>query len=196
MAQTGLLLITDITGYSKYVHQTELEHAQSSLTDLLQLLIDYTRSPLILSKLEGDAVFAYASSEGFLQGQTLVEMVESTYLAFRKALELMIRNTTCTCAACRNLKDLDLKFFVHYGSFTIQKLNEYRELLGNDVNLVHRLVKNHIKEQTGFGAYAAYTQAIIEKMGLSGIAGSMISHRETFADVGEVQLYVQNMHAV
>lgn len=196
MAQTGLLLITDITGYSKYVHQTELEHAQSSLTDLLHLLIDYTRSPLILSKLEGDAVFAYAPSEGFLQGQTLVEMVESTYLAFRKALELMIRNTTCTCAACRSLKDLDLKFFVHYGSFTIQKLNEYRELLGNDVNLVHRLAKNHIKEQTGFGAYAAYTQAVIEKMGLSGIAGSMISHRETFADVGEVQLYVQNMHDV
>jgi len=196
MAQTGLLLITDITGYSKYVHQTELEHAQSSLTDLLHLLIDYTRSPLVLSKLEGDAVFAYASSEGFLQGQTLVEMVESTYLAFRKALELMIRNTTCTCAACRSLKDLDLKFFVHYGSFTIQKLNEYRELLGNDVNLVHRLAKNHIKEQTGFGAYAAYTQVVIEKMGLSEIAGSMISHHETFPDVGEVQLYVQNMHDV
>jgi len=196
MSQTGLLLITDITGYSKYVHQTELEHAQSSLTDLLHLLIDYTRSPLILSKLEGDAVFAYASSEGFLQGQTLVEMVESTYLAFRKALELMIRNTTCTCAACRSLKDLDLKFFVHYGSFTIQKLNEYRELLGNDVNLVHRLAKNRIKEQTGFGAYTAYTQAVIEKMGLGEIAASMISHRETFADVGEVQLYVQNMHDV
>jgi hypothetical protein len=123
-------------------------------------------------------------------------MVESTYLAFRKALELMIRNTTCTCAACRSLKDLDLKFFVHYGSFTIQKLNEYRELLGNDVNMVHRLAKNHIREQTGFGAYAAYTRAVIEKMGLSGIAASMISHREIFADVGEVQLYVQNMHDV
>ena len=196
MAQTGLLLITDITGYSKYVHQTELEHAQSSLADLLHLLIDYTRSPLVLSKLEGDAVFAYAPAEGFLLGQTLVEMVESTYLAFRKALELMIRNTTCTCAACRSLKDLDLKFFVHYGSFTIQKLNEYRVLLGNDVNLVHRLAKNHIREQTGFGAYAAYTQAIIEKMGLGGMSRGMVSHRETFADVGEVQLYVQNMHDV
>jgi len=196
MAQTGLLLITDITGYSKYVHQTELEHAQSSLTDLLHLLIDYTRSPLILSKLEGDAVFAYASSEGFLQGQTLVEMVESTYLAFRKALELMIRNTTCTCAACRSLKDLDLKFFVHYGSFTIQKLNEYRELLGNDVNLVHRLAKNHIKEKTGFKAYAAFTQSVMDALGLADFQNSLTPHRETFADVGEVQMYVHDMHKV
>jgi hypothetical protein len=196
MLQTGLLLITDITGYSKYVHQTELEHAQSSLTDLLNLLIDYTRSPLVLSKLEGDAVFSYAPTEGFLHGQTLVEMVEFTYLAFRKALELMIRNTTCKCAACRDLKDLDLKFFVHYGSFTIQKLNEYRELLGNDVNLVHRLAKNHIREKTGFGAYTAYTQAVIDKMELGEIAENMFSHRETFADVGEVQLYIQDMHEV
>src|ERR687887_407575 len=107
MSQTGILLITDITGYSKYVHQSELEHAQSSLTDLLNLLIDHTRSPLVLSKLEGDAVFAYAPYEGFLQGQTLIEIVEATYIAFRKALDLMILNTTCTCAACRNLKDLD-----------------------------------------------------------------------------------------
>ena len=196
MLQTGLLLITDITGYSKYVHQTELEHAQSSLAELLNLLIDYTRSPLVLSKLEGDAVFSYAPTEGFLHGQTLVEMVETTYLAFRKALELMVRNTNCTCAACRSLKDLDLKFFVHYGSFTIQKLNEYRELLGNDVNLIHRLAKNHIREKTGFGAYTAYTQAVIDKMGLGEIAEGMISHSETFADVGEVQLYVQNMHDV
>jgi len=196
MSQTGLLLITDITGYSKYVNQSELEHAQSSLTDLLNLLIDYTRSPLVLSKLEGDAVFSYAPYEGFLQGQTLVEMVEATYLAFRKALELMILNTTCQCAACRNLKNLDLKFFVHCGSFTIQKLGEYRELLGNDVNLVHRLAKNHIKEQTGHGAYAAYTQAVIEKMELGQIAEYMIPHRETFADVGEVQLYVQDMRDV
>lgn len=196
MTQTGLLLITDISGYSKYVNQPELEPAQSRLTDLLNLLIDYTRSPLVLSKLEGDAVFSNAPDEGFLQGQTLVEIVEATYIAFRKALELMILNTTCTCAACRNLKDLDLKFFVHCGSFTIQKSNEYRELLGNEVNLVHRLAKNHIKKKTGFGAYAAYTQAVIEKMGLGAIAGDMISHREMFADVGEVQLYVQDLRKV
>lgn len=196
MSQTGILLITDITGYSKYVNQSELEHAQSSLTDLLDLLIAYARSPLVLAKLEGDAVFSYAPYEGFLQGQTLLEMVESTYLAFRKALELMILNTTCTCAACRNLKDLDLKFFIHCGSFTIQKLKEYRELLGNDVNLVHRLAKNHIKEQTGLRAYAAYSQEVIEKMGLGQVAVDMIPYRETFADVGEVQLYVQDMHMV
>ena len=150
----------------------------------------------MIAKLEGDAVFSYAPARSILQGQTLLETVELTYAAFRQALELMIRNTTCTCAACRNLPNLDLKFFVHYGDFAEQSLGAYRELVGNDVNLVHRLAKNHIKEQTGLRAYAAYTQAAVEALGLGEFAATLIPHREAFADVGEVQLYVQDLHGV
>ena len=196
MAEAGLLIISDITGYSTYVKQSELEHAQSSLTDLLNLLIAHTHLPLVISKLEGDAVFSYAPARSILQGQTLLETVELTYAAFRQALELMIRNTTCTCNACRNLPNLDLKFFVHSGVYAEQALGAYRELIGNDVNLVHRLAKNHIKEQTGLRAYAAYTQAAVDAFGLGEFAATLVPHREAFADVGEVQLYVQDLHGV
>ena len=196
MAQQGFLIISDITGYSKYVHESELEHARDSLADLLNILIDHTQSPLVISDLEGDAVFSYAPLGGFLQGQTLVDMIESTYAAFRKALELMVINTSCTCNACRNLPNLDLKFFVHYGSFMTQNLGKYNELVGNDVNLVHRLAKNHIKEETGFKAYAAFTQAVIDALQLEDFGKSITPYRETFADVGEVQLYVHDLHGV
>jgi len=196
MAQQGFLIISDITGYSKYVNESELEHARDSLTALLNILIDHTQSPLVLSKLEGDAVFSYAPSGGFLQGQTLLDMIESTYASFRKALELMVINTSCTCNACRNLPNLDLKFFLHYGSFMIQKLGSYNELVGNDVNLVHRLAKNHIKDETGFKAYAAFTQSVMDALGLADFKNSLTPHRETFADVGEVQMYVHDLHKV
>jgi hypothetical protein len=69
MVQTGLLLIADITGYSTYINRSELEHARGSLTDLLNLLITQTRLPLVISKLEGDAVFSYAPARSILQGQ-------------------------------------------------------------------------------------------------------------------------------
>lgn len=196
MAQQGFLIISDITGYSKYVNESELEHARDSLTDLLNILIDHTQSPLVLSKLEGDAVFSYAPLGGFLQGQTLVDTIESTYAAFRKALDLMVINTSCTCNACRNLPNLDLKFFVHYGSFMTQKFGNYNELVGNDVNLVHRLAKNRIKETTGFIAYSAFTQSVIDVLQLDDFGNSLTPYRETFADVGEVQLYVHDMHGV
>lgn len=196
MTQQGFLIISDITGYSKYVNESELEHARDSLTALLNLLIRHTQSPLVLSKLEGDAVFSYAPAGGFLQGQSLLDMIETTYVSFRKALELMVLNTTCPCNACRNLPNLDLKFFVHYGSFITQKLGNFTELVGNDVNLVHRLAKNQIREKMGFKAYAAFTQPVMDSLGLVDFQNSLAPHRETFADVGEVQMYVHDMHQV
>ena len=196
MTQQGFLIISDITGYSKYVNESELEHARDSLTALLNILLDHTKSPLVLSKLEGDAVFSSAPAHGFLQGQTLLDMIESTYASFRKALELMVLNTTCTCNACRNLPNLDLKFFVHFGSYMTQKLGNFNELVGNDVNLVHRLAKNHIKEETGCKAYAAFTESVMDALGLAEFQNSLIPYRETFADVGEVKMYVLDMHSV
>jgi hypothetical protein len=194
MTQQGFLIISDITGYSKYLKESELEHARDSLTALLNILIDHTKSPLVISDLEGDAVFSYAPAGGFLQEQSLLDMIESTYASFRKALELMVINTTCTCNACRNLPNLDLKFFVHFGSYMTQKLGNFTELVGNDVNLVHRLAKNHIKEKTGFKAYAAFTQSVMDALGLEDFKNSLTPHREIFADVGEVQMYVHDMH--
>lgn len=196
MTQQGFLIISDITGYSKYVNESELEHARDSLTALLNLLIRHTQSPLVISKLEGDAVFSYAPAGSFLQGQSLLDMIESTYASFRKALELMVLNTTCTCNACRNLPNLDLKFFVHFGAYLTQKLGNFTELVGNDVNLVHRLAKNTIKEKTGFKAYAAFTLPVMETLGLEDFQNSLTSHRETFADVGEVQMVVHDLHNV
>jgi len=196
MAQQGFLIISDITGYSKYINESELEHARDCLTALLNILIDHTKSPLVLSKLEGDAVFSYAPAHGFLQGQSLLDMIESTYVSFRKALDLMVLNTACACNACRNLTNLDLKFFVHFGDYMTQKLGNFTELVGNDVNLVHRLAKNHIKEQTGLKAYAAFTGAVMDVLGLDDFKKSLTPHRESFADVGEVQMYVHDMHQV
>ncbi len=196
MPQDGFLFISDITGYSAYISKSELEHARDSLSVLLNLLIEHTQSPLVIAKLEGDAVFSYAPAGSFLQGQTLLEMVETIYLAFRKALDLMVINTTCSCAACSNLPNLDLKFFIHYGSFSTQALGDFRELVGNDVNLVHRLAKNQVYQQTGLKAYAAYTRAVMDILQMDVLMATMIPHRESYPDVGEVQLYVQDMHGV
>jgi len=39
----GFLLIADITGYTQCLSESELEHAQETLTALLMLLVDHTR---------------------------------------------------------------------------------------------------------------------------------------------------------
>lgn len=196
-ARSGYLLLADISGYTAFLNDSELEHARDTLSDLLGLMIDHTRPPLTISKLEGDAVFSYTwGEEPFKDGQALVELIENTYVAFRRAIELMVMNNTCQCAACANVSNLDLKFFVHHGRFVQQDLGRQVELVGPDVNLVHRLMKNHVRENTGISAYTLYTEAAVRRLGIEGIAKSMTAQAESVDQLGEVQLWVQDMHPV
>ncbi len=194
--QYGYFLIADITGYTGYLRSSELDHAQQTLTALLNLLIKQTKPPLVISRLAGDAVISYGLREGFLQGQTFAETLEQTYVAFRRAIELMVRNTTCPCNACRNIGALDLKFFVHYGEFAVQKLDAHDELVGSDVNLLHRLLKNHVTECTGLKAYTLYTDVAIRQLGLGDSRASLVRQDEQYEQLGTVVAWVQDMHPV
>lgn len=192
----GFLLIADITGYTRYLTSSELEHAQGILHSLMELLIEGARPPLVVSKLEGDAVFSYGLEGKSLGGQTFVEMIEDTYVAFRRAINLMVLNTTCDCNACANISSLDLKFFVHHGAFSLHDLDGRDELFGPEVITVHRLTKNSITETTGLRAYTLYTRPAIDALELDGFTDRLVNHREHYEDVGPLDLWVQDMHPV
>ena len=193
MEQRGFILIADITGYTAYLNESELEHAQGTLTDLLELLIEHTKSPLIISRLEGDAVISYGLEAGFVSGQTFLETIENTYLDYRKAIELMVLNNTCECNACANVSSLDLKFLMHFGSFVLQKVGGHTELLGTDVNLIHRLAKNSVTVDTGIRAYLLCTDAAVRALGFDDPGDSMVPHTETVQDLGEASMWIMDM---
>lgn len=195
-ATSGTILIADISGYTLFLSQSELEHAQEILSTLLELLITRTRPPLVISRTAGDAVISYTLGDTHLLGQTFVELLEDSYVAFRQAIELMVLNNTCRCAACANVTNLDLKFFVHHGRFAVQQLGGHDELVGSDVNLIHRLLKNRIVETTGIRAYTVYTAAAVAALGLGEMAGAMRRHAEAYEHLGEIELYVQDMAPV
>ena len=194
--QDGYLLIADITGYTAFLRESELEHAKDSLRTLLDLLIEQTKPPLHISRLEGDAVISYAPQGSIPRGQMLVDLIDATYVEFRRALDLMVLNTSCNCLACRNIANLDLKFFVHYGTFALEPLPNYVELIGTDVNLIHRLTKNTVTAQTGYHAYVLYTQAAAQQLQMPEMFENLIVHSEFFEDVGEVTSYLVDMHPI
>jgi hypothetical protein len=195
-SQDGYLIIADITGYTAFLSESELDHAKDSLRDLLELLIEHTLPPQVISRLEGDAVISYAPEGSFQQGQTLVELIEGTYVEFRRALDLMVLNTSCNCLACRNIGNLDLKFFVHYGRFALEPLHQYTELIGTDVNLIHRLTKNSVTDKIGYHAYVLYTRSALENLGISELFDELTPHTESYEHIGEVQVYLFDMHPI
>jgi len=192
----GFFLIADITGYTTYLSESELEHARQTLTDLLELVVDQTRPPLTVAQLEGDAVLSYAFAEGFVTAQTFLERIEGTYVEFRRAIDLMVLNNTCTCNACANVSGLDLKFLVHYGSFAIQPIGSITQLVGSDVNLVHRLLKNSVTSSTGMRAYLLLTESAVDALSLDSDAEEMIAHLEVVPDFGEITVMVKDMHPI
>lgn len=196
MEHRGFFLIADITGYTMYLSESELEHARQTLTDLLELVVDQTRPPMTVAQLEGDAVLSYAFTEGFVTAQTFLERIEGTYVEFRRAIDLMVLNNTCRCNACANVSALDLKFFVHYGSFAIQPVGASTQLVGSDVNLIHRLLKNSVTSSTGIRAYLLLTESAVDALGLDSDAEETVAHAEAVPDFGEITVMVKDMHPI
>jgi uncharacterized protein YndB with AHSA1/START domain len=165
-SQHGYLVFADISGYTSYVSATEIEHANEILSDLLEVISGGLIPPLTLAKLEGDAVFAYGADSAVPGGEGLLDLIDATYVAFRDHLDGMRRRTTCECNACRAIPMLDLKFLVHHGEYLVQRMTVGQDLLGSDVNLIHRLAKNRVTETTGWRAYVLCTEAAAAALGL------------------------------
>jgi hypothetical protein len=170
----------------------ELEHAHEILTDLLAIVVDQFRKALTISKLEGDAVFANVNESNMPNGERLLELIENTYFAFRHRREASQRQTTCTCRACQAIPSLDLKFFVHHGDYIVQNISGIRELVGSDVNLLHRLTKNHVYEATGWRAYALFTEKAMECVNLP--AEGWHLQVETYEHFGGIQTFSMDIH--
>src|SRR5574341_1348709 len=194
MAQTGYLLISDISGYTGFLTHAELEHAEDILRSLITSLLDNTKPPLTFVKLEGDAVFSYALDGSFMKGQTLLEVIENIYGAFRKTLDNTRLNTTCTCKACTLIPSLDLKFVIHHGTFMEQRIGKVMDLQGADVIAVHRLLKNHLVEQTGQSAYAFFSRSSTDAAQFGEICDEMWLHSEEYEHIGKVTGYVYDLH--
>jgi uncharacterized protein YndB with AHSA1/START domain len=188
--QHGYLILADISGYSSFVAKSELEHAHDILSELLELILKNITTIFTLSKLEGDAIFAYTPDEKLARGETLLELIESTYATFKGHQEAIRRRTTCQCNACRNIPSLDLKFMVHHGDYIIQSIGGYQEMVGTDVNLIHRLLKNHVAEESGWRGYALFTDRAQSQVGLK--PDGFQEMNETY-DIGDVKIFVTNL---
>ncbi len=162
----AFFLLVDVSGYTSFIAENELEHAQEVMGNLLNLLVGELTPTATLVEIEGDAVFVYAPEDRFPRGETLVELIEATYLRFRDSLLEMQRDTTCKCRACRSIPDLDLKFVVNFGEFALQNVAGKRKPVGSAVNLVHRLLKNGVVDATGWHAYALITDSCMGQLGL------------------------------
>ena len=169
-AQPTCFLIADISGYTGYLADVELDHAQDILADLVGTVVTALRPNFRLAKLEGDAAFTFMTAEK-IDGSMLLDTIERCYFGFRRRRRDVRQATSCDCNACARIPDLDLKFVVHHGSAVHHKVAGRQELVGPDVIVVHRLLKNDVVETAGINAYA---KSIAVELGRSGVRANVV----------------------
>jgi uncharacterized protein YndB with AHSA1/START domain len=192
--EPACLVIADISGYTGFLAGAELDHAQDVLADLMATVVGALRPTFKLAKLEGDAAFVYALTPAIDSAQ-LQDAIERCYFTFRRRLRDIGQGSSCACNSCDLVPQLDLKLVAHQGRIVRQRIASSVELVGTDVVIVHRLLKNHVREATGIGAYAMYTDACVAAMGLDDpAAAGLVRHREEFEGVGEVGTWLRDLH--
>ena len=191
-AHATCFLIADISGYTGYLGGVELDHAQDILADLVGAIVTALRPNFRLAKLEGDAAFTFATVEK-IDGSMLLDTIERCYFGFRRRRRDVRQATSCGCNACVRIPELDLKFVVHHGQAIIQKVAGRQELLGSDVIVAHRLLKNDVVEKLGIPAYALITQGCIDASDIEPAALGMRPHVETYDRIGDVPAWVHDL---
>src|SRR6476661_7621354 len=114
MENKGLLFIPDISGFTRFVSETEIDHSRLIIQELLELLINANQIGLEVSEIEGDAILFYKFGES-PDLKELYKQVEKMFCAFHAHLNVYDQRRFCQCKACMSAVNLTLKVITHYG---------------------------------------------------------------------------------
>lgn len=152
----ALYFMPDISGFTDFVNNTEVEHSIHIISELLEILLDNNIIDLRLVELEGDALFMYVTN--IPRYEELTQQIKLMHKAFHKHTQNYDTMRICNCGSCRTTTSLELKFLVHYGDLNFIKVKQIVKPYGREVIKIHRLLKNSIP----FNEYMLFTKAVYE----------------------------------
>jgi hypothetical protein len=134
VVEHGLVIIVDISGFTKFVFETELTAGQNIVSDLLLSIINANKLNLNIAEIEGDAVFFYRFGNAPSQKEIIAQYEEMLYEFF---------NTVSSISEETGIKlPLSIKMIAHYGDIAQYQLKGFDKLYGKVVTEAHLLLKN------------------------------------------------------
>jgi len=184
----ALLVIVDISGYTDFItnRTVSLLHAEQIITELMETVIDRAEHPLTVNKLEGDAALLFREYDTELSAacaRDVLAQVGGFFAAFTRCLaDIAEQRRFCSCDACVNTDKLKLKAFVHAGELAVKRVRQFEELAGENVILIHRLLKNSVPSRE-YVLLTAPLRALVPELPLR-------PHHEDIAGLGPTDLWL------
>jgi len=135
----GTVLIPDISGFTKFVNETEFNAGREITKELLSVIIDHNNLNLKISEIEGDAVLFYI--DNYISPVLIKDQFEVMLKHFQNKLGELREETGLEI-------DLSLKLIAHYGKLSTYRIGKFEKLYGRTVIEAHRLLKNSIKSSS------------------------------------------------
>jgi hypothetical protein len=174
----GTFILADISGYTPFLTEVGIQHAKEITSHLFNGMLKENRRRWKVANVMGDCLFLY--SEGGEPPQELAGQLRALYERFRASVTDIAGRSSCSCGACSRSGDLGLKFVAHAGEYDVQDIGGRRELIGPDIIVAHRLLKNSVP----LPEYALLTPALAEAAAASGLPAH--EGRDEYDDVGAI----------
>ena len=145
-----VLCIACISGYTEFIkfHKTETTYSESQIQRVLMTIMNSDLAPIIVNKLEGDALLMYCDSINFDDPKAIKQLVDKSAVihgVFENEKALI--STICPCnpsKLCPALPKLKIKILFTIGEVSLLQMANFTELSGVDVILIHRFMKSNV----------------------------------------------------
>jgi len=141
-----LICIPDISGFTEFMSDTDIELSSIVIPSLLNKIIYANDIELKVSEIEGDAILFYRTGP-LPSFEVLIEQCRKFYEEFYIQLKVL-RSKYKGHDDVSNIPEiLGLKIILHFGEeIGAVQIGKSIKLMGEDVIVAHRLLKNDIKE--------------------------------------------------
>lgn len=182
--ENAVILIPDISGFTKYVVNSDPEHSQDKIAQLLETILDNNILNFEVSEIEGDAILFY-SLRFPNSGSEITEQCRLMFSEFHKKI-MELRSDGCNCSSCKMLDVLSLKFIVHYGILGSIMVKNYCKLFGRDLIIAHRLLKNNVNSKEYILFTESFTKHFNYNNAITSDNTTAHQHSIQIQDVGKV----------
>lgn len=189
-SEQATILIPDISGYTEFVSKAEIEHSALILKYLIETIVEAVGDDFVVSEIEGDAVLLYRKGSPPSK-QEITEKCIRIFKAFHEMATTMDGMRVCQCIACKGVVRLSLKFIVHYGTISENKVANFNKASGIDMVIAHRLLKNRIDKDE----YVLITRNFLNQTADADASLELewFPLKENYASIGDIEFYFASL---
>lgn len=135
----ALIFIPDMNGFTGYISKTDIKTTKRVIPALLEEIISANSLNMSMAEIQGDAILFYRIGEPPAPNE-LVAQSKQIFVAFSKKLEELSRELPDMPISLP--ETLGIKIVAHFGKIGLTKIRGFIKLIGQDVIIAHRLLKN------------------------------------------------------